>query len=327
MRVDQAVDEWIFGIQHLSPATVYHYKRYISTFVDWCAAQTPPLQLEDIKQYHIRKYTDFIRKTPNKRNGEPLSSYTVQDYIRALSTFLHWCHMEDGLEEFVSSKTVDRIQLPKLDKVIKPVFAPGDIQRLLDAAAKEGYYTGDSWKPYPELAARSQAVIAVLADTGIRASELVGLTLEHTHCSPGDSWIKVMGKGRKERVVALGKEASKYLNRYLKRYRLLTGYRHPDPGEQHTFLTRDRKPMTVSGLDQMLYRLAERAGFPDGSVACHRFRHNFAYQYIAAGGDIFALSIVMGHTSTDITQLYLHEYKSEEARLRGISVLDNQRIR
>ena len=156
----------------------------------------------------------------------------------------------------------------------------------------------------------------MLLDTGVRASELVGLTLDCTWLDPDDSYLKVMGKGRKEREVPLGRTARTALRRYITRYR-----KPRTAAEQHVFLGRTGEPLQVSGLEQIVRPIGQRARIKGVRCSPHTFRHTFACQYLLAGGDIYKLSRIMGHTSVKVTEKYLSSVKAKQAR-QGESVLD-----
>jgi site-specific recombinase XerD len=303
MLVSEAVTEYQFAILKHSKATQDWYNARLSRFSDWCDKQK--LSLEQVKPTAVRKYIEHVRTTPSETTGKLLSSYTVHGHARTLRAFLRWCNQEEGLEDLVSTKAA-KVDMPKIDKRILPTFKPEEIQAMLKACSKEAYTS---------LQYRSRTLISVLFETGIRASELCGLTLDNVVLTPGNSYIRVFGKGRKEREVGLGKNASVALYKYIHRHR------QAPKDETHVFLSRDHKQLTVSGVDQLLYRIAEWADVDDAH--CHKFRHTFAVNYLQSGGDLFDLARLMGHSTTEVTRLYLETYTSTQARQKGISVLDN----
>lgn len=306
MLVSQAVDDYRYSILDLSAKTQRWYVQKLSLFAAWCDGQG--IALERLKASDVRKYLDTLRSTPSGKTGKLLSSYTLHGYVQVIKGFLSWCSREDELEELVSEKLPRRIELPRVDVKIIETFTPDQIKRLFAATEKESTQT---------LTMRDRAILSVLLDTGIRASELCGLTLDNVFISPQDAFIRVFGKGRKERECGMGKESRTALYRYISRYR------HADKGERHVFLNRCNQPMTVDGLDQMLYRLRDWARIKDSSCSAHKFRHSFAVSYLQAGGDIYKLSRLLGHTSVQVTENYLKAFKARDARMGGLSVLDS----
>jgi site-specific recombinase XerD len=197
------------------------------------------------------------------------------------------------------------VELPRADQKMVVTFTREHVRRLLLATANE--YNR-------ELQERDKAIIRVLLSTGIRASELCGLTLDHTHLDMYDAHIRVTGKGRKQREIGLATEARKQLYRYVTRWR-----RSPT---SHTFVNRAGDPMTPDGLDQMLYRLRDWSGVSGVRVSAHTFQHTFAVEFLRTTGDLYRLKTLLGHVSVTTTQIYLAAYTSTEAR-RGVEVFND----
>ena len=306
MQVKDAVEEYRYAISRHSEQTQSWYLSKLKAFALWCEIEV--LVLEKIKPSDIGRYIDVLRKQINPRTQKPLTSYTLNGYARTIKTFLNWCSKEEGIEDLVSSRLPKRIAMPKIDHKVIEIFTEDQLKALFVACERE--YT-------PILTARDKAILSVLLDTGIRISELCGLTLDCTHLDAQDGYLKVMGKGRKEREVGLGKLARTAL------YRYITRYRKAPKDEQHVFLSRFNKPLTVNGLDQVLYRLAEWARINGVRCSAHTFRHTYAVNFLKANGDVYRLSRLMGHTNVSVTEVYLKALKGREARQGGISVLDS----
>ncbi len=130
-----------------------------------------------------------------------------------------------------------------------------------------------------------------------------------------DPFIRVLGKGRKQREVGLGATSRKLLRVYIVRWR------KADKAERHVFVNRMGEPMTPGGLNTMLYRLEQWSGVTGVRVSCHTFRHSYACAFLLQGGDVYRLSRLLGHTSIRVTERYLGAIQSRQAR-QGGSVLD-----
>ena len=104
----------------------------------------------------------------------------------------------------MSKKTVRRIALPKVEQKVIETFTTAEITAFFDVADKSN------------MAKRDRAILSLLLDTGVRASELCGLTIENVHISRDDAYIKVMGKGRKEREIGLGSKSRASLLKYMR---------------------------------------------------------------------------------------------------------------
>ena len=169
---------------------------------------------------------------------------------------------------------------------------------------------------------RDTAILSLLVDTGLRATEVVSLQLEDVTLTSDSAWLVVRrGKGRKGRQTAMGKKARMALNRYLTRERHAS-----DPDERHVFLARNGTPLTVDGLDRLLYRLRNAAGrewFEGVSVGAHRWRHTSATRALELGTDLYTVSLGLGHSSLTTTQGYLRAVNAHKLRDHAVSPLDN----
>jgi len=305
MEVKKALEEYRFAILENSAKTQEWYMQKLGVFADWCANEQ--LLLENVRVADVRRFIHTVSTQTNPRTGKPLSSYTIHGYAQVIKGFLNWCAKEDGLENLVSSRVPKRIDMPKVDEKVIEILTPEHIKALFAACEKEYNYI---------LTCRDKAIISVLLDTGIRASELINLTLNCCFLEPYDAYLKVFGKGRKEREVGLGKHARTALHRYI------TRYRKGPKEETHVFLNRSGRQLTVSGLDRILLRLKEWARITNIRVSPHTMRHTYAVIYLLNGGDVYVLSRLMGHYRVEVTETYLKAVKGRQARKQGASVLD-----
>jgi len=150
--------------------------------------------------------------------------------------------------------------------------------------------------------ARNNAIFVTLLDTGLRVSEVASIKLSNLNLK--DGYIKVIGKGAKERVVPIGQYVRMTLWSYIDKVR-------PEPNNQdnHLFLTRYGKPITVNALKLFFSRLAKTSGVY--RLHAHLCRHTFAINYLLNGGDIFSLKEILGHTTLDMVSHYLHFTSSQ----------------
>jgi integrase/recombinase XerD len=140
----------------------------------------------------------------------------------------------------------------------------------------------------------------LLYDTGIRLAELCNLQVHDYDRSRGT--IIVFGKGRKERKIALGKNALQVLGRYLMHWRPTFACAETD---QHLFLA-EEGAITYYGIEMLFRRLKRRGGFTDRRVHPHLFRHTFAVRYLMGGGDVFTLQELLGHEDMETIRNYMH---------------------
>ncbi len=303
MLLDMAWTELLLAKDY-TPLSAQRRTEVIREFVHWASEQSI-IQVDDVTSGIVRRYIAYLRERPNPRYGGKLSSETQHSRASIIRMFLRFCVREGWLTE----NTVAHFDMPRRAQKVIQIFTYDHYTRLVAA-------TDDC--DLPALRLRDKAILALMFDTGLRAQEVCSLTQDAVYISPGESYVRVTGKGRKERELGLGKQTTLALHRYLMRGR---------PASQHpyVFLSRDGKPLTVNAIDRMLYRLRDLAGrqhFDGIRVSAHTLRHSFAVHYMQQGGDIYKLSRLMGHENTHTTERYLRAFQARDARLSSRSVLD-----
>ncbi len=278
--------------------TTQWYERRLRPFIAWCKAQGVT-ELEAVTAPLVRRYMEYLQKRPSRR-GELLDSFTVHGHIAAIRTLLFWAVAEDLIDERIPR----RIQPPRREQKVLQILSEQQLTLLFKAASQT------------DTPLRDTALLALLLDTGCRASELCGLRMQDVTFAPDAAWILVHGKGRKQREVALGKKARLALSRYMHRER--------KSDQERVFLGK-RGALSSEGLDRLLYRLKDKAGaehFVGVSVAAHRWRHTHAVKALEAGMDVYAVSKQMGHAEIGITTNYLKAVTARQLRSMTISPLD-----
>lgn len=301
MKLGDALEEYrlhCFAVP-VSRTTWRWYEQKLGVFLAFVRAEGVE-QVEGLHVGLVNRFTQHLGCTPSLNGRGVRSSYTVKGYIEVVKNFLSWAVEED----LIPSKTRDRVMLPRVEKKVIKTLSREQFNLLMDATKHEATRT---------MQLRDRAVLCLLLDTGIRATELCTLKRADLHLGE-DPHVLVHGKGNKQREVGpLGVECQRHLRRYLR------GHEH-----ELVILNRNGGPLNPGGLDQLLYRLRRWAGpefFEGIRVSAHTFRHTYAVNYLKAGGDVFTLSLLLGHTSVAVTQNYLKDFKQREAR-RGGSVLD-----
>lgn len=298
MELSEAFEEYMYALMEHAPTTREWTKSRLTKFVAWLT-ERGVCDIVGVGVREVREYTEYLKQKPNEHNGKPLSATTIHGHIRIIRAWLNWCHREGFIER------PRKITMPRTEQKLVPVLSEDDIARLFAATERE--YT-------PELRERDRAMLYLLLDTGIRVSELCSLMLEDVHFEPDEAYIRVLGKGNKWREVGMGKLSRMSLRRYINRYR-----KAMTPKERRVFLTRHKVGFTRSGVNQVLYRLAEWAGV-EGRVSAHVWRHTYATMTLANGGEIYKLSRSMGHSGVHVTEGYLRSLNQRESR--NESVLD-----
>lgn len=195
----------------------------------------------------------------------------------------------------------EHVQAPKLPKRLPAVLNRGEVLHLLDQP-----------DPTTPLGLRDRAILEFLYATGLRASEL--LTFRRPDLLFDLSLARVFGKGAKERLVPVGREALLYIRRYLQTVRPTLVV---SENEETLFLNWRGRPLTRMGLWKMMKLYVELAGI-DKPVSPHTLRHSFATHLLEGGADLRAVQEMLGHVDIATTQIYTHvdrEYLKEVHRM------------
>ena len=262
--------------------TLVGYREKLGRFVRWLDGDLDDFTLEATRRFvAVLLATEKWQDNPKrKRAGEPLSVQTVANHVRVMKAFATWLWEE----EYTTENRLLRLVLPKAPRKLTEVLSAEEMAQLL-AAIEPNFVAGS----------RDLAIVVLFLDTGLRLSELLGLCLEDLHLD--SQWLKVMGKGQKERIVPFGKRACQAIMRYLHQGRF-------DPlGRPELFLTADGEPMTANAIRMLFKRLRARSGI--ARLHPHLLRHTFATQYLVAGGDVFTLQAILGHTTLEMTRRYV----------------------
>jgi len=284
-----------------SPYTVAYYKGILGRFLWYAEREDWPDDARLLTEWQIREFLGYVGVEVNrwgvKGNGSESSSRraaprTVHHHYRALTAFFNWVVREGFLTE--SPMTKVKVAKPK-HKVIRPYTAE-QIKRML-AVCDWDYQHNARF-----IGSRNRAMILMLVDTGLRLSELANIKLQDLDTERG--WIKVVGKGAKERVVRIGQAAQKALWRYL--------MHRPDSGRQELWLTEEGRPLRNPGIQSMVDRLKGRAGIAEEGCV-HRFRHGFALDFLRVDRNPFNLQYLLGHSSLEMVRRYVDTLGMEDA--------------
>jgi site-specific recombinase XerD len=278
-----------------SPRTIAWYKDMLAQFSAYLKTKQYPSYLSAFSIDKVRGYILYLHHKPRFKGhpytpaqSEPLSPKTVQGHVRALKAFSSWLYSES----YTAENRLKNLKLPKAPVVVREPLTPEEIKNIIASINKKSP-TG----------ARNHTLFVTLLDTGIRASEAAGITLSKLNLT--DGYIKVMGKGAKERVVPIGKYIQLTLWTYIDKVRPTP----IDPECTSLFLSRSGKPITVNTIKLFFSRLAKTSGVT--RLHAHLCRHTFAINYLLNGGDIFSLKEILGHTTLDMVNHYLHFTSSQ----------------
>lgn len=248
-----------------SPHTIRDYrvtfKKFLAFFGD--------LEFETINKHHI---IQFMAAQSN------VSAKTLRNYHANLSALWQWAIQQGVCKE----NPVRQIKAPVAEKKTIIPFSKMEISALLESASQSHYPL------------RDRAIILILLDTGIRASELCNLQIKDLNHVTGH--IRVIGKGKKERLVPISQETMGVIDEYLANRKEIS---HSSP----LFALRNGKALERWKLRKVLADLGNKSQV--SRVFPHRFRHTFAIQFLRNGGNIYSLQKILGHSTLDMVKRYL----------------------
>jgi integrase/recombinase XerD len=261
--------------RNLSPRTLESYGRDLRQFSAF--ATDRKLDISSIERSDLRDYLGSRRDA----GLSPRSSARALSAIRGFFRFLV------GTEALAADPTAN-IRSPSLWQTVPHTLNSSEIDALL--AAPDTSTT---------LGLRNRAMFETLYATGLRVSELVGLTTDRVRLDPG--FVRIVGKGRKERLVPLGLAAIDWIERYSEAGRaLLDRDRRPE-----LFLNHRGGAMTRQGFWKILRRHAQQAEIKT-KLSPHVIRHSFATHLVENGADLRAVQMMLGHSSLTTTEIYTH---------------------
>ena len=226
----------------------------------------------------ILKYLIHLRKSGLVARSRAQHLVTIRGFYRFLVQ-----------EKILSNDPARLIDLPKTSLKLPDVLSHEDIALLLQAPATD--------KP---LGIRDAAMLELLYAAGLRVSELVNLKLQDINLEAG--FVRIFGKGSKERIVPIGLQAQKKIEHYLKTVRSIQLQKQSSP---YLFTARAGRPMTRQGFWKLLRRYASQAGL-NKKITPHSLRHSFASHLLEGGADLRAVQVMLGHVDISTTQIYTH---------------------
>jgi integrase/recombinase XerD len=283
-------------------------------------------EIARITHLELRQYLNYMLNEyrPRRLTGDndiPLSPKTVRNIWVTLSALFRWVS-----EEFDTPNPMKKVVAPKFERRPVDPFSQEDVEALLKACDYCEEAKTDARRKFSmrrATALRDKALILVLLDSGLRASEACVLRIGDLDMKVGKLIVKhgVEGgaKGRKGRVVFLGKTARKAIWRYL------VSREDGEDAEAPMFLGKSGRLLNRDSLRQVINSLGKKAGVR--KTHPHRFRHTFAITYLRSGGDLFTLQSLLGHSSLDMVQYYAHVAEVDVANAhKRASPADNWRL-
>lgn len=265
----------------LSENSIEAYMRDIKKFVEYLILADLKIEPTQVKQKNITDFFTYLMDLG------VVAESTQARLLSGIKGFFKFLLIEDVIEIDPSAL----IESPRLNKKLPDVLSIIEIDKILAVIDLSR----------PDMA-RNRAMLEVLYSSGLRVSELVDLRLSNLYLDIG--FLKILGKGNKERFVPIGKDAIKYLQIYLELIRPT----FPIKPKQEDFVFLNRRGSKLSRVMVFLIikDLVALAGITKKNISPHTFRHSFATHLIEGGADLRAIQEMLGHESIATTEIYTH---------------------
>lgn len=278
-----------------SESTISWYRDILKLFLRYLKENRHSNNIDEFNIENAREYVLFLRSrkkfgrhatTHLQQTG--LSPQTVRGHIRGLKAFSSWLHRE----QYTDENRLRYLKIPKAPvKLIEPL-TDQEISQIISSINQDSL-TGS----------RNYAIFVTALDNGLRASELADISIGQLDLKKG--FCKITGKGDKERIAPLGDFVRMTLWNYIDRIR-------PEPATtdcDKLFLSPSGRPITANTIKLVFSRLSKSSGVE--RLHAHLCRHTFAINYLLNGGDIFSLKEILGHTTLEMVNHYLHFTRSQ----------------
>lgn len=263
----------------LSPHSVSAYLQDMSKLEQFLQTKYPDIHYLDVNTQHLQDFFACL----HKHGISTASQARVLSSLRCFYKFLL-------LDEYVSEDPTTALESPKIGRKLPDTLEVHEIEAMLEAV-DHSTHTG----------MRNRAILETLYSAGLRVSELTTLKLNQLYAEEG--FLRVLGKGDRERLVPLGQKALKYLQIYINDIRVHSTV-HKD-FENHVFINTRGKALSRHMVFVIVKTLAQKVGLKK-TISPHTLRHSFATHMIEGGADLRAIQEMLGHQSITTTEIYTH---------------------
>lgn len=303
--LSRIIDGYLLSLhaRHLSENTIADYTRTLNKFSAFLVTDPP---ITEITVQHIERFLSSFSDLSNK---------SLKNYYIALSALWTWLVREELAKENI----VRRITPPKAEQKDVIPLTEQEIRLLLAALNRSKVYQRGGQPVDHALGTmeRNRAIILLMLDTGIRASELCDLRIEDLDTRNHRIFIK-KGKGMKERTLPFSPRTGQMIWRY-------TASRRDTRPEDPLFASKLNRPMTRNKLAETFAAIGKRAGVPNFHP--HRLRHTFAIQLLRNGGNVFSLQQMLGHSTLEMVRHYVRLAQVDIDQMhRRASPVENMRL-
>ncbi|MBO2534694.1 site-specific tyrosine recombinase XerD [Rummeliibacillus suwonensis] len=281
-----AIEEYIHFLRverQLSENTLQSYERDIKDYTQNIFETQQLETFDQVERFHILQHLQALK-------NKGISARTISRHISSIRSF----HQFLLREKRCNNDPTVHIDMPKIEQKLPKVLSIEEIDRLIA--------TPNISKPQ---GVRDRAMLELLYATGMRVSECISLNLEDIHLTMG--FVRVFGKGGKERIIPLGSSAIEACTNYLNTARFQL--ENPKLRTEALFINQRGKRLTRQGCWKLMKGYAQKAGI-EKELTPHILRHSFATHLIENGADLRAVQEMLGHADIATTQIYTHISKT-----------------
>lgn len=270
----------------LAENSVLSYKNDLDRYLRFISGDLQINQLGGITVAHIESFLMELLSIE-------LSISTIARNISSIRSF----HEFAVVENLADANPAELIELPKKAKKLPAVLTAFEAEQIIDSADRS-----------ISVGVRDAAILETLYASGMRVSELTALELDDLYFEIG--FIKVIGKGNKERLVPMGELAQKAVEHYVENARNdFLNSKKPEKSKNRVFINQRGGPLSRMSIWNIVNKYAEKAGI-EKNVYPHIFRHSFATHLLEGGADLRAVQEMLGHSSIITTEIYTHVDRS-----------------
>jgi len=278
--------KYLIGEKDASPNTVSAYLNDLTQFEAFLletghACNNSEIQIDQVDRLALRSFMSRLYEKSNSGTSMGRKLSTLSSFFKFL------CR-----EGYIKTNVVKTIPVPKKINKLPSHLSVDEVFRLLELPKPESFP-----------GTRDRAILEIFYGTGIRVSELVGLSPDDLKLEQRN--VKVLGKGKKERILPLGKQSTEILKSYLQFRTKYIKNKKVEPAPSALFLNQRGQSISVRGVRKIISQYIRTNNFPE-NISPHSLRHTFATHMLEAGADLRAIQEMLGHASLSTTQKYTH---------------------
>ena len=265
--------------RNLSDNSINAYLRDINHLTTFLEDYAPSVSAQQVDKKHLKEFLKYLYELNIAANSQARIISGIKSFFRYLL-----------LEDVIAADPTELINTPKTGRKLPDTLSYDEITKLIqaiDLSTSEGE--------------RNKAILETLYGCGLRVSELINMKISNLFFDEG--FIRIVGKGDKERLIPIGPHAQKQIQIYVEQIR--THLSVAEGHEDFVFLNRRGKQLTRVMIFTMIKQLTEKTGLKK-SISPHTFRHSFATHLVEGGANLRAVQEMLGHQSITTTEIYTH---------------------